>query len=185
MKHKLITTKQGKIVVDETAEINVNDFITDSYKIWRWLDNSSLLGRNKVLYTINFSINKDIPMVIIEDEVEKLVKELYKMEDGNFTMNMVNTENRRAFIAGCKMMKEKGIYSEEVLRNAFQCGQQWVKDMTDDKEPENLNQFIQSLNQEYIELEIEQYTQNLHKDIWYERVKTDRVDGQLMAYVKQ
>ena len=45
----------------------------------------------------------------------------------------------------------KGVYSEAQLRKAFQCGQQWVHDISHGIEPATLNQLIQSLNQEPIE----------------------------------
>jgi hypothetical protein len=35
------------ITVDE--EIKLNDYITDGYKVWKWKDDSSLLGRKKVI----------------------------------------------------------------------------------------------------------------------------------------
>jgi hypothetical protein len=35
------------ITVDE--EIKLNDYITDGYKVWKWKDDSSLLGRKKVV----------------------------------------------------------------------------------------------------------------------------------------
>lgn len=38
----------GEIWVDK-SEIKVGDFITDKYKVWKWLDTESLLGRFKVV----------------------------------------------------------------------------------------------------------------------------------------
>lgn len=39
------------IYITNNEEIKFNDYITDGYKVWKWQDNSSLLGRKKVILT--------------------------------------------------------------------------------------------------------------------------------------
>lgn len=46
---KLITTKDYLLLIDEEAKIKINDFITDKYNVWQWKDDSSLLGRKKIM----------------------------------------------------------------------------------------------------------------------------------------
>lgn len=77
MKHYYITTEPPIIAVKD--EINVGDFITDKYKYWQWNDDSSLLGRLKVIAglpnqpTIDYSALKDEDCKKIGlDDVEKL-----------------------------------------------------------------------------------------------------------------
>ena len=76
---QVITTEQGKVVIDETAEISVNDFITDGYRVWKWLDDSSLLGRKKIIYTINFSLSKDVAMIVVDTpgDYDRLLSSFY------------------------------------------------------------------------------------------------------------
>jgi len=57
---------------------------------------------------------------------------------------------QQGFIEGYKKgynkAKEKYKYTEEDMRKAFQCGQQWVHEITNtDKDPTNFNELIQSL----------------------------------------
>ena len=41
----------GHIYITSDEEIKVNDHITDGYKVWKWRDDSSLLGRKKIILT--------------------------------------------------------------------------------------------------------------------------------------
>jgi len=113
MKHKVITTDQGKVVIDESATIKEGDWFScpprgTSHKCTAMFEgnliDNSWEGREKVeitksscfkiLYTINFSLDKDIPMVIVEDEVERLANEIVirnnKNGSENFSMDVFN-----------------------------------------------------------------------------------------------
>ena len=48
-KHKL----KGRTYISSEEEIKVDDWITDGYFVWQWKDNSSLLGRRKIIFTDN------------------------------------------------------------------------------------------------------------------------------------
>jgi hypothetical protein len=39
------------VYITSDKEIKVNDYITDGYLVWKWKDDSSLLGRKKVILT--------------------------------------------------------------------------------------------------------------------------------------
>ena len=199
MKHKVITTEQGKVVVDETAEIYENDFHLHFY------DGNSIIsqsynggvkvvnfekGYSKILYTINFSLDKDIPMVVVEDEVERLA------DINGYHDQPSHDLYKEGFLDGYKLLQQKGVYSEEDLINlvAFICNKEDENDITISESGEMpsliVKQFIQSLNQEYIELEMEEYAVGNYgmsdgEPTIDSRVRTNRVDGQLMAYVKQ
>jgi hypothetical protein len=126
-------------------------------------------------------------MVIIEDEVKKLL-EPFILDNGDLYCH-----NFSFLIKKLKEAQQKGIYSEEDLRKAM--------NMTLEIDPKNIcgsrytnNQIIQSINQEYIKLEMEE-KQHFEKDktkrvnplngVFYEtRIKTDRVNDQLIAYLK-
>jgi len=191
---KTITTPKGKVIVDESAEIKEGWIVTRNNRVGKFekTDGKELLIGNKglVIATINHSISLDVPMVIVEDEIEKSFLITHPNPPSNFKSSI----GYREFELGYKADKQKGVYSEEQLRKAFQCGQQWVHDVNHDIEPETLNQLIQSLNQETIELEMEEVYEGetlasasgfALKTKPVRTIKTTRVDGQLMAYLKQ
>ncbi len=60
------------ITVDE--EIKLNDYITDGYKVWKWKDDSSLLGRKKVVLSDDPKLVKDGVQEILNDFLEFLVQ---------------------------------------------------------------------------------------------------------------
>ena len=62
------------ITVDE--EIKLNDYITDGYKVWKWKDDSSLLGRKKVILTDNPTLIDSGVQAIPNDFLEWLVNNL-------------------------------------------------------------------------------------------------------------
>ena len=201
MKYKVIKLEDNKsVLVDESAEIKDNDYVYDTEaKYIRKL----IFKHNetdfdvKIITTINHSIDLDVAMVVIENEVEKLACKLgyyNSSEDnkGNYTT--------KAFIAGYKTAQEKGSYSEEDLIKAMEASIEWwcaeISEKYGDIEiiEDFADIFIQSLKQEYIELEMEtecckKYTScNMNcrydKDtVW--KIKTDRINGQLMCYTKK
>ena len=189
MKHKIITTEQGKVVIDETAKISVNDFITDGYLVWKWLDDSSLLGRKKVIATINFSLDKDIPMVTVEDEVERLAN------INGYHDQPSDDLYKEGFFDGYYASQQKGVYSEDDLiafgKSCFYKG--YDKSENDDANcftawREEALGLISDLKQEYIELEMEDYLTEelaLKGNFQNFRIKTNRVDGQLISYTKK
>jgi len=187
MIHKVIITEQDKILVDESAEIKEGDWYFIEYnKSIGYASKAFIDGCKtncfKILYTINFSLDKDLPMVIVEDEFKNTLEKHYS----NGTV-----DERIAFIFGYKAAQQKGVYSEEDLRNAFRAGEIYQEGIilkTDE------DRYIKSLKQEYIELKIEEVYSgetlasasgfSLKTDA-IKTIKTDRVNGQLMAYVEQ
>jgi hypothetical protein len=152
----------------------------------------------EIIATINHSISLDVPMVIIKDEVEKLADEYLKsFIDAHGTEDV-------DFIAGYKAAQQKGSYSEEDLIDLVQQLKDYTKEGltilgNDDREAEEfVDIFTSSLKQEYIELEMEEVfhkgTQEKQDDgsIIFKKaeipvtleIKTNRVKGQLMAYLK-
>ena len=58
------------IYITSDEEIRVNDYITDGYKVWKWKDESSLLGRKKIILTTDQDLIKygvqEIPKEFLE-----------------------------------------------------------------------------------------------------------------------
>jgi hypothetical protein len=191
MKHKVITTSQGKVVIDETADRSNQGFYVmfdTSSTLFSLIDkHTGGYVRNdqwsKIIATINFSIDKDIPVIVVEDEVEKLARREYGS-------SIYSIEQVEAFKEGYKASQQNGVYSEEDLRKVAQFAQgAELTYVTDEGKEILISKFIQSLNKEYIELETdltlgneEDENQNL---IPVMCLKTDRVNGQLISYVKQ
>ena len=210
MKHKVMVTDQGKVVIDEIKEgckyydgINIGTAFTNNAGFYKDCD--------KLIATVNHSISLDVPMVIVKDEVEKLAIDYDKSKFRNFKREHTTTEFYETaidgIIAGYKAAQQKGVYSEEDLIGfskwiekeelPFEDGS-FVKYFNGKDNYLTVSQvmqmYIQSLKQEYIELEMEYLSNDGNwKDVllpseWEidtkTRIKTNRVDGQLMAYLK-
>lgn len=205
MKYKVIDIpNKGKVVVDESAEIKDGDklgrnkepFIITSQKGW---NNTIDLGYRVIVATINFSISLNVPMVVIEDEIKRLADEYSKsFIDAHGTEEV-------DFIEGYKAAQQKGVYSEEDLINAAKYGYEF-RDTTsfpehkfEDSCINNFKQHLQSIKQEYIELEMEKIFSGIisggfrtdedfgGKGLTHHTqkvIKTNIVDGQLMTYLK-
>ena len=66
--------KNQNIYITNDEEIKVNDYITDGYKVWQWKDDSSLLGRKKVILSTDQDSIKDGVQAIPDDFLEWFVK---------------------------------------------------------------------------------------------------------------
>lgn len=60
--------------ITSDEEIKVNDYITDGYKVWKWKDESSLLGRKKIILTTDQDLIKDDVQSIDDEFLEWFVK---------------------------------------------------------------------------------------------------------------
>lgn len=71
VENKLI---KKNICITSDEEIKVNDYITDGYLAWKWKDDSSLLGRKKVILTTDQDLIKDGVQAIDDEFLEWFVK---------------------------------------------------------------------------------------------------------------
>jgi len=209
MKYKVIKLEDNKsVLVDESAEIK--GLYHDSFTNKLYQSNGAEYVKsnqvNNVIATINHSISLDVPMVIVEDGVEILTDEVEiitetlctKKGDENNSIDLNAYD--LAIIDGYKAAQQKGVYSKEDLIKAMEASIEWwcaeISEKYGDIEiiEDFADIFIQSLKQEYIELEMEtecckKYTScNMNcrydKDtVW--KIKTDRINGQLMCYTKK
>jgi hypothetical protein len=62
------------IYITSDEEIKVNDYITDGYLVWQWKDDSSLLGRKKVILTTDQDLIDDGVQSIDDDFLEWFIK---------------------------------------------------------------------------------------------------------------
>ena len=65
--------RNQNIHITSDEEIKVNDYITDGYKVWKWKDDSSLLGRKKIILTTDQDLIKDGVQAIDDEFLEWFV----------------------------------------------------------------------------------------------------------------
>jgi len=197
MKYLKINLENNKsVLVDESAEvIPVDTWCQGMDGVFQYkgkvnIDNGIL--PNIIITTINHSISLDVPMVVIEDEVENLAEDSalgfivdYKpFEETLHYKEYVKYGYLKGFIEGFKApLQKEGFYSqdevvrimEKYLEEGFISTQQGYEEPLE---------FIQSLNKNYIELDTERkITVNNNT---FESLKTYRdKSGQLMASIKK
>jgi hypothetical protein len=66
--------KYQNIYITSDEEINLNDYITDGYRVWKWKDDSSLLGRKKVILSTDQDLIQDGVQDIDDDFLEWFIK---------------------------------------------------------------------------------------------------------------
>ena len=71
---KILDSENVNIYITNSEEIKFNDYITDGYKVWQWKDDSSLLGRKKVILTTDQDLIKDGVQKIDDEFLEWFVK---------------------------------------------------------------------------------------------------------------
>jgi len=202
MKYKVITTKQGKFAIDEESVCNTGELYLSSIKqVIKPKSQGVIQAGDKIIATINHSVSLDVPMVIIKDEVEKLA-DAY-IERVYAGIPMLNFEDRErkstakfAYIDAIReySAQQKGGYSEEDLRKYHN-----IMCLSGNVAGEEL---IQSLKQEYIELQeemlkdcnlcgrtVREQAQGCNDVACYKQhlktIKTVRdKSGQLIAYLK-
>ena len=86
------------IYITNDEEIKDGDYITDGYKVWQWKDDSSLLGRKKVILTTDQDLIKDGIQTIDDEFLEWFVKnpsceevDFIKIVGGNSIGNLLGT----------------------------------------------------------------------------------------------
>jgi hypothetical protein len=65
---------QQNINITSDEEISISDYITDGYRVWKWKDDSSLLGRKKIILTTDQDLIKDGVQAIDDEFLEWFVK---------------------------------------------------------------------------------------------------------------
>ena len=66
--------KNQHIYITSDEEISISDYITDGYRVWKWKDDSSLLGRKKIILTTDQDLIKDSIQPIDDEFLEWFVK---------------------------------------------------------------------------------------------------------------
>ena len=169
---KTITTPKGKVLVDESAEIKEGDYIFSAAENrvikTQYKVNDGFYNRIKIIATINHSISLDVPMVIVKrvySEADLInYKRFWLAQDIEW---FDNTDDGDIY----KNRKGKVVTEKEIV-----------------------TAYIQSLNQEHIELEMEEVYEGetlasasgfALKTKPVRTIKTTRgSNGQLMAYLK-
>ncbi len=113
------------IYITNDEEIKVNDYITDGYKVWQWKDDSSLLGRKKVILSTDQDSIKDGVQSIDDEFLEWFVK--------NPSCEEVEVMNVPDFIYQTKHSCYKIIIPKEEPKSLIEkmktLQEQWQRDM--------------------------------------------------------
>lgn len=180
MKTKLTSNGIYLLFIDEEAEINLADFITDKYNVWKWRDDSSLLGRKKVLayYPLTKEAKEfDLPLLpnpfeeVNTDIAEKAEKYAWNCKNEFTTKVKVNElvkASTRDFIAGHKAAQSKQ-FSLEDMKKAFNAGYDlntWEQLGIPNEERDYLNEYeyIQSLSTQRLPKEFIPDTEFVNED---------------------
>lgn len=121
MRTELRHNKDYLFLVDKDSLAEIGDYITDSYNIWKWDDNSSLLGRKKVIAYRKLNEQApdlDLPLLpnpFKEVDVEKLAFN-YTLPSG-FNRTDAGVSIMKAFIAGYKAATKQ--FSLEDIKKAI------------------------------------------------------------------
>lgn len=159
MKLQLIHTESYLVAVDD-SEIEDCYALTNSFKskIIK-VDKSNeeqwhQFNCNKITHHLplnNAPVLEGVELLpSLEDDVEKLAWDFYWRRNPK----IIIAESSRpdlviGYVEGHNKAKEKYMFTEEDMRKSFQCGQQWVHEITNtEKEPVNFNDLIQSLSQQ-------------------------------------
>jgi hypothetical protein len=129
MKEYKTTILDGYILIVDESEIKVGDFITDNYIINKWLDDSSLLGKRKIIAHLplfNYAVLKGVPLlppIKKDDDVEKLAEERFGTDIDSIKGSNpydLNSDLKRGFTIGYNKHAEKYKYTEQDLRIAVE-----------------------------------------------------------------
>ena len=196
MKYRVVETSQGKVAVDESTEIpKQGDWVLDNncpaifgHDFGAVHTKEEIIKLPRIVASINHSIDKDVPMVVVDAyDIEKDWGNLAILKMICETSGIGNSYFKEKERLKAKYsVKQKGCYSKENMLEAYRKGEQSRYSKIGEAVLES--RFIQSLDYEYIELESD-YTVfksccKSKEDCHCNRIKTDRVDGQLMAYLK-
>jgi hypothetical protein len=116
----LFTTRQTsddllyEVYITSDEEVKVNDYITDGYLVWQWKDDSSLLGRKKVILTTDPKLIEDGVQAIDDTFLEWFVKNPSCEE---VEVKPLLSNNGRAFY-GYKMVIPKEEPGQETIEEA-------------------------------------------------------------------
>ena len=113
--------KTQNIYITSDEEIKVNDYITDGYLVWKWKDDSSLLGRKKVILTTDQDLIKDGVQAINDEFLEWFVKnpscEVVKIEKEKVILGQVAGTTYTDFNYKIIIPKEDPKYTTSNLDN--------------------------------------------------------------------
>jgi len=220
MKYKIKKTQYGDVLVDESAEIKTKT------NVWNYCPKTNFIFKGYVedfaptavypypiIASINFSLDKDLLMIIIEDEAKKLADKLLEEAFGESTQTMASAKDlcKDFYIEGYKKAEETMHSKLDLVNfitfynnyNVRKLGGYMHTTMDGSHTIHNNNmikqiakEYIESLEKEYIELDTTHtglccgntfITQCIncskYKPVY--KIKTDRVDGQLIAYIKK
>jgi len=118
--------KHQNIYITSDEEINFNNYITDGYRVWKWKDDSSLLGRKKIILTTDEDLNKDGVQPIDDEFLEWFIKnpscEWVEVEDTCLEVKVCDCAmNENCLKPGYTIIIPQEEPKQELNLNCFDC----------------------------------------------------------------
>jgi hypothetical protein len=116
------------IYITSDEEIKLNDYITDGYIVWKWEDDSSLLGRKKIILTTDQDLISDGVQKIDDNFLEWFVKnpscESVEIQGKNFShdKNILHIEYKIII-----QQEERDEYFKHLEKDKQELGEEWEK----------------------------------------------------------
>ena len=94
MIHKLIKTDNYLLIVDD-SEIEFGNYVTDKYRVWQWKDDSSLLGRHKIIAHLPLNHLPFLKGVDLLPEINEINRELiFKTIGGSYGLESIQEHDQ-------------------------------------------------------------------------------------------
>ena len=150
---ELIELKDQVLLVAK-SEICVGDYITDKFRVWKWNDDCSVLGRKKVISATKSL--EGLPLLVIEDEVDSIVESEFKIKHPSDETHW----KKALWKDGYATAKQTYKFTEEDLRKALRMMTQGS--ILDDKYYPVFteDEIIQSLVKKELYIEVERMPQS-------------------------
>jgi hypothetical protein len=118
--------KYQNIYITSDEEINLNDYITDGYRVWKWKDDSSLLGRKKVILSTDQDLIQDGVQDIDDDFLEWFVKnpscefiQTERLEDGQYFDYLDDNSVIEGIYENYKIIIPQEEFKQKTLKEEF------------------------------------------------------------------
>lgn len=164
---KLIKINEEHYVIVDDTKINVGDWITDKYRVWKWNDDCSLLGRKKITHSTQPLNDKphyaDYKMLFLSAvkeligvvDVEKKVEILYPSAFSGIWNN--ENDKKEHWIKGYNQAlednKDKKYTIEDVINIVDNVSKNWFKCYSHNDKKEHLLKITKYLQKTEWEVE--------------------------------
>ena len=187
MKYEITYLENYAIILDP-RNITPGDWISDEYHLWVWEDNSSLLGRKKVIAHLplnDFPILEGVPLLPDPNNEANIVSRNWFATE---ILSSSHIADIKSFEQGFEKAKEKYKYTEEDMIKCWKAASIDKHQIFGDQIGENYPSFIQSLisnrKPKFFQPSVEDFYDQIEGlDIRYFRRKTNTNEAGIIEWV--